>query len=68
VKPVVAQYTAKDIFDLDETALVLQCTIKDNSSIKEEKCRGNVTILCCSAGGEKLRPLIIRQFEKPRYM
>jgi len=72
VNPFVTQYTLKDIFDLDKTALFYNAQPKTTPVLKGEKCQGgtrykdHVTILlCCSAGGKKLHPLIVRQFEKP---
>ena len=74
VKPTITQYALKDIFNPDEMALFYNAQPKRALALKGEKCQGGkgykdrvTVLLCCSIdGSEKLHPLIVRKFEKPR--
>lgn len=65
-------YEAKDIFNMDVTALLFR-TIPDNTLIEKGKqCIGGkiskeriTVVLCCSATGEKMKPLVIYKSIKP---
>lgn len=75
ILPVLVEgYAAKDIFNADETGLFFNLHPDKTITYKQEKChRGKrskerVTVLFCtnSDGSEKLPPLVIGKYEKPR--
>jgi hypothetical protein len=76
VTPIIKQYGPKNIFNMDETALFYNAQPKIMLAIKGERCFGGkaykdrVTMLLCynADGSEKLWPLIVGKFEKPRCM
>jgi hypothetical protein len=76
VAPIIEQYAPQDIFNMDETALFYNAQPKRTLDIKGERCHGGkaykdrvTMLLCCNADcSEKLRPLVVGKFEKPRCM
>jgi hypothetical protein len=61
------------VFNADETALFYRILPNRSFVVKGQECRGGkqskerlTLLLCCSASGEKLTPLIIGRSEKPR--
>lgn len=68
-----ANYKNEDIFNADETGLFYKCTPENTLRLKGENCSGGklskdrvTVLLCASATGEKLEPLIIGKYAKPR--
>ena len=66
-------YEPKDIFNFDETAIFYKLLPKKSSvkkglkAIGRKKLEQRITVgLCCSATGEKLKPLVIGSAQKPR--
>lgn len=66
-------YNMKDIFNADETALFYRQIPKKSLVTKMDKCKGGklakervTVLLCCSALGEKLKPLVIGHAAQPR--
>lgn len=76
VMPILKQYTPQDTFNMDETGLFYNMKPERTLSLKGETCRGGkkckerlTVLLCCNAdGSEKLKPLVVGKFEKPRCM
>lgn len=73
VPDVTRGYEAKDIFNADETALFYRQIPKKSLVTKVDKCTGGKlakerlsVLLCCSAAGEKLKPLVIGHAACPR--
>lgn len=75
-REMVASYRATDVFNADETACFYQLLPDKTMHFKGEECKGGkkskvrITVLyCCnSTGTEKLKPLVIGRFAKPRCM
>jgi hypothetical protein len=73
---IIEQYGPQDIFNMDETALFYYVQLKRMLYIKGKRCHGGkaykdtvTVLLCCNAdGSEKLWPLVVSKFEKPRCM
>jgi hypothetical protein len=66
-------YDEKDIFNLDETGLFFRLLPNKTLSEKGEACSGGkvskdrlTVLLCVSMQGEKLKPLVIGKYKKPR--
>jgi hypothetical protein len=66
-------YKPQDIFNADETGLFYRALPEKSLVEKFEKCKGNKMLkervsilLCANAKGEKLMPLVINRFFKPR--
>lgn len=67
------EYTPEDQFNADEFALLYRQMPRKSLVVKGEKCAGGklakerLTVLaCCSSTGEKLKPLVIGNAERPR--
>ena len=66
-------YKIEDIFNADETGLFF-CSLPNRSMVtKGDTCKGGkiakkriTVLLCCSAMGEKLKPMVIGHSLKPR--
>lgn len=73
VKELCKEYERHNIFNLDETGLLYRC-MPNKSLVKEggqcsgvKKAKDRLSImLCCSATGEKLKPLVIGKSANPR--
>jgi hypothetical protein len=73
---IIEQYAPQDIFNMDKMALFYNAQPNTMLDIKGERCHGGkaykdrvTVLLCCNAdGSEKLRPLVVGKFEKPRCM
>lgn len=70
---VVEGYAAEDQFNADETAVFYRQLPRKSMVFKGESCKGGKfakerlsIMLCCSATGEKLKPLIIGNAARPR--
>ena len=68
-----AGYTNKDIFNADETGLFFRALSTSSMVAKGDDCKGGhidkdriTVLLCCSATGEKLQPLVIGRSLNPR--
>ena len=68
-----AGYTNKDIFNSDETGLFFRALPTRSMVAKGDDCKGGriakdriTVLLCCSATGEKLQPLVIGRSLNPR--
>jgi hypothetical protein len=68
-----AGYRDEDIFNADETGLFYKCTPDTTLRFKGEPCNGGkmskerlTVLLCSSATGEKMKPLVIGKFANPR--
>ena len=67
-------YAPDNVFNADETALFYKMTPNHTLALKGEKCIGGkkskeriTAMLCCNATGtEKLPPLIIGKYGRPR--
>lgn len=74
LKTLLKDYDPKNIFNADETALYYQCLPDKTLTFKNEKCHGGknskvrATLLLASnmTGTEKLKPLMIGKYKKPR--
>lgn len=69
----VRNYFPENIFNADETALFYnqlptRTLVVGNNPVKEQKTsKERITIIfCCSATGEKLQPLVVGKYERPR--
>ena len=73
-REIYARYKEKDIFNADETGLFFKVLPNKTFAFKNELCIGGkvskerVTVLLCANfdGSEKLTPLVIGKFAKPR--
>lgn len=71
---IIERYEERDIFNAIETSLFFHCLPNDFRAFKGEKClkgkfsKDRITILLCSNmdGSEKIKPLVIGRFGKPR--
>ena len=70
---VVEGYAIEDQFNADETAVFYRKLPRKSMVFKGESCKGGEfakerlsIMLCCSATGEKLKPLIIDNATRPR--
>lgn len=66
-------YEEENIFNVDETSLFWKCTPKRSLVFRGERAAGTkkskerlTLLLCCSATGEKLAPIIIGKSKNPR--
>jgi hypothetical protein len=73
LQEIVKNYEIKDIFNFDETALLYKLLPKKSylernaNKFGSKKFKQRVTLgLCCSAIGEKLKPLLIGTARRPR--
>lgn len=73
VSSIVAKYSPKDIYNIDETGLFFRALPSKTMHLKKEKCIGGklskerVTILhCVNMAGEKEKLLVIGKAAKPR--
>lgn len=61
------KYRPEDHFNANETGLLYRQTSKQSYDQKGEYCKERLSVLfCCSATGEKLRPLVIGNTRYPR--
>ena len=70
---VLQAYNLKDIFNVDETGLFWKCTPRRSLVLKNEVAKGTkfpkerlTLLLCCSALGEKLKPVVVGKSKNPR--
>ncbi|CAH2096716.1 unnamed protein product [Euphydryas editha] len=67
-------YDPSDIFNIDETGLFYKCLPDHTLTFKDEKCHGGklskdrltVLLACNLDGSQKLKPLVIGKYAKPR--
>lgn len=67
-------FESRDIYNVDETGLFYQLMPSKTYSVKGEACHGGkmskqrITVLLCSNadGSDKLEPIVIGKFQKPR--
>lgn len=70
---IVKNYATTEIFNADETGLFYRALPDKTLSKKGDECKGGklakeriTVMLCCSASGEKLKPLVIGKANHPR--
>jgi hypothetical protein len=73
IQQAVIGYEPKDIFNADETGLFFRGKPRSSLVAGSLSCKEHVQskerltiLLCCSAIGEKLKPLVIGKYERPR--
>jgi len=68
------KYPKEDVFNMDETGLFYRLTTDKTLSFKGEKCSGGklskerLSVALCAnmSGTEKMEPIVIGKYEKPR--
>lgn len=70
---IIEGYEPKNIFNADETGLFYRTVPTRSMVAKGDRCKGGkvakeriTVLLCCSATGEKIRPLVIGRSKNPR--
>jgi hypothetical protein len=66
-------FDAKNVFNCDETGLCFKALPDKTLAVKKDDCKGGrlskerlTVLLCASALGEKLKPLVIGKYKRPR--
>ena len=69
---IIQGYELSDVFNCDETGLFFRVLPDKTLAVKESDCKGGklskerlTVMFCCSATGEKLKPLVIGKSRKP---
>jgi len=74
LEPLLMKYPKEDVFNLDETGLFYRLMTDQTLSFKGEKCSGGrlskerLTVALCAnmSGTEKMEPIIISKYGRPR--
>ena len=73
LKVTLERYPLEDVFNCDETGLFWKGLPNRTLVVQEDKSKGGklakervTVLLCCSASGEKLKPLVIGRSQMPR--
>jgi hypothetical protein len=73
IDTIVRDYKPQDMFNCDETGLFFRALPDKTLAQKKSACKGGkiakerlTVMFCCSASGEKLKPMVIGKAKKPR--